>query len=265
MILKFIAPILLFLIGIIQGIFPAKINEKKWLKVTLIGLLLVSLIYGIFNIKINDDNAAKISREQKNDIDSLKIQNSLLSSKLDGLHKAISLNMKDRSIQENEMNKKVNELNEKLEPFVKIALTKYPAYDLQSALNKLAKDIESTKKLAAPPILVPSGEKVSRGNKGITLLLQFKSTKNQSLGLIKFYANIINSTAKILDFWPSLKGGAFSSGPDSKKISSDGKTARLIYSLIGAGNPTFKLTVSKATYVKITGNYLHKPVILRIE
>lgn len=266
MILKYLALIVIFLIAILQRIFADKRKEKKRLKFILIGLLLASLIAGLVNLKIDNDNAIKVSRQQKNNIDSLKIQNSLLNSKLDSLHKTLNIGMEDRSIQETEINKKVNELNKKLEPFVKIALTKYPAYDLQSALNKLAQDIENTKRLAEPPMLIPYAKEISRDDKGITLLLQFKSTKNRPLSQIKFYAEILyNSTSKILNFWPSIKGGAFDSGRDSKKISSNGETARLIYSLIGAGNPTIELKVSKETFVKITGNYLSQPVILRIK
>ena len=82
--------------------------------------------------------------------------------------------------------------------------------------------------------------------------------------MIEFHAEIEkNDSSKILDFWP--KGGAFSSGKDSKKISSNGKTARLIYSIIGAGKPTFEFKVSKPTNVRFTGNYLPKPIVLRIE
>lgn len=255
MILKFVAPIVLFIIAILQGIFSAQINEKRWLKFTLVGLLLTSLIIGFFILIIDDNNSKEISRQQKNNIDSLRIENSLLNNKLDSLHKMI-----------NPMNQKVSELNEKLEPFVKIALNKYPTYDVQFALNKLTQDIENTKRLAEPPTLILSGKEISRDSKGITLLLQFESSKNQTLGLIEFSVEIDNnSTSKILEFWPSTKGGAFSSGKDSKKISPDGKTARLIYSLIGAGNPTFELKVSKAAFVRITGNYLSKPVIIKIE
>ena len=50
-----------------------------------------------------------------------------------------------------------------------------------------------------------------------------------------------------------------------KKIETNGKVARLTYSLIGAGNPTFEIKVSKATIVRITGNYLSEPFIIKIE
>lgn len=266
MILKIIAPIVIFIIALIQSIFSDHINKKKWLKFTLIGLLLSSLIIGIFILKIDDNSSKELARQQKDNIDSLRIENSILSNKLDSLHAAIDQGMQDRSTQEIEMNKKVNELNNKLEPFVNIALNKYPTYDLQSALSKLAEDVANTKRLAEPPSLIPSGKEINKDDKGITLLLQFKPSKNESLGMIEFLAEIEpNNSSKILDFWPSLKGGAFSSGPDSKKISADGKTARLIYSIIGFGNPTFEFKVSKPTNVRISGNYLAQPITLRVE
>lgn len=266
MIIKFIAPIILFVIAILQGIFADRINKNKWLKITLIILLLCSLIVSLVVMRIDESNSNKISTQQKGSIDSLRIENATLISKLDSLYKALNEGMKNRSLQEIQMSQKVNELNSKLEPFVKIALTKYPAYDLQSALNKLAQDIEETKRLAEPPILVPSGKEITKDSSGITLLLQFRPNKNQSLGQIIFYGEIENNnSSKILEFWPSEKGGAFSFGPDSKKIETNGKTCRLIYSLIGAGNPTIEIKVSKATNIRITGNYLSEPFNVRIE
>jgi len=266
MILKILAPFIIFAIALIQSIYSNQINKKKWLKFALIGLLISSLIVGIFVIKIDDDSAKRISKEQKNSIDSLRIENSLLGSKIDSLYNALNRGMQDRSAQEMEMEKKVNELNKKLEPFVNLALTKYPAYDMQTALNKIALDIENAKQLAKPPILNATAKEINRDKDGITLLLQFTPSKNQSLGMIEFIAELeTNNSSKIVEFWPSTKGGAFSSGKDSKKISSDGKSARLIYSLISAGKPTFELKVTKSTMVRISGNYLVEPIIIEIE
>ncbi|PKQ64776.1 hypothetical protein BZG01_13940 [Labilibaculum manganireducens] len=266
MILKLLAPIILFAIAILQGLFAEKINKIKWLKITLICLLLGSLTVGLIIISLDEKNANNFSKQQKDNIDSLRIENAQLKNNLDSLHRALTKGMDDRSLQEIELNKKVSELNIKLEPFVKLALTKYPAYDLQSALNKIAQDIENAKKLAEPPILIPNAQEISRDKTGLNMLLQFKLSKNQSLGQIIFYAEIEDgSTAKIVEFWPSTKGGAFNSGPDSKMIAPDGKSSRLIYSLIGAGNPTFDLKVTKAVTVRITSNYLPEPFITKIE
>jgi len=266
MILKLLAPIILFAIAILQGLFSEKINKIKWLRITLICLLLGSLIVGLIIITIDEKNANDFSKQQKDNIDSLRIENAQLKNNLDSLHSALTKGMDDRNLQEIELNKKVNELNIKLEPFVKLALTKYPAYDLQSALNKIAQDIENAKKLAEPPILIPSSREISRDKTGLNMLLKFKLSKNQSLGQIIFYAEIKDgSTAKIVEFWPSKKGGAFDYGPDSKMITPDGKTGRLIYSILGAGNPTFDLKVTKAVTVRITSNYLPKPYITKIE
>ena len=266
MIIKFIALIILFVIAILQGIFTDHINKNKWLKISLIILLLSSLIVGLVVMRIDESNSNKISEQQKGSIDSLRIENATLISKLDSLYKALNEGMKNRSLQEIQMSQKVNELNSKLEPFVKIALTKYPAYDIQSALNSLANDIENTKRLAEPPKLIPSAKEITKNDGGLTLLLQFKSNKNEPLGMITFYADIENNnSSKILEFHPSVKGGAFSSGPDSEKIEPNGKSGRLIYSLIGVGNPTFEIKVSKATNIKITSNYLTEPFIIKIE
>jgi hypothetical protein len=266
MFLKILAPLVVLIIALIQSIYSDQINNKKWLKTTLVGLLLFSFIIGLFILNIDDNDSKKLSQKQKNNIDSLRIENSFLSIKLDSLHSTIEQGIQNRSKQEIEMLKKVNELNNKLEPFVNIALRKYPTIDKNSALNKLAQDVAITKKLAEPPSLILSGKEINKDKNSTSIILQFKPSKNETLGLIEFHAEIEkNSSSKILDFWPDTKGGAFSSGKDSKKISSNGKTARLIYSLIGAGNPAFELKVSKSTVVKISGNYLLKPITLKIE
>ena len=48
-------------------------------------------------------------------------------------------------------------------------------------------------------------------------------------------------------------------GEDSKRISPDGKQARLIYSLLSAGNPILDLEVTQSTTVTLAGNYLTTP------
>jgi hypothetical protein len=267
MFLKILAPLVVLLIALIQSIYSDQIDKKKSLKYTINGLLIFSFIIGLFILNKDNNDSNELAKKQKNNIDSLRIENSLLSIKLDSLHSTIENGIQNRGKQEIEMLKKINELNNKLEPFISIALRKYPTKDKNSALNKLAKDIAITKKLAEPPSLILSGREIQKDNDDSkSLILQFTPSKNETLGLIEFYAEIENnSSSKILDFWPDTKGGTFSSGKDSKKINPDGKTARLIYSLIGAGRPTFKLKVSKSTNVKISGNYLTKPLTLRIE
>ena len=99
-----------------------------------------------------------------------------------------------------------------------------------------------------------------------TVLLRFKPLKNAPLGLLIFVARLpVRSNAKILDFWPTTGGGAFQSGKDSKKISEDGYTARLTYSLIGYGYPTVELKVSGSTSVQVEGNYGLEPFVIEIK
>ena len=164
MLLKFLAPIMLFVIAIIQGLYSQKLNEKKKLKVIFIFLLIILLITSIFVIQIDDNNSKKDFEVQKQNINSLRIKNLSLTSKIDSLHSELKIGMKRRNLQNIELKEKVQELNTKLEPFIKVALTKYPAQNLQYSLNQLAKDIENTKKLAEPPVLVPIAKEISSEN-----------------------------------------------------------------------------------------------------
>ncbi|WP_428741126.1 hypothetical protein [Tenacibaculum sp.] len=148
MFLKILAPLVVLIIALIQSIYSDQIDKKKSLKYTVNGLLIFSFIIGLFILNKDDNDSKELSLKQKNNIDSLRIENSLLSIKLDSLHSTIENGIQNRGKQEIEMLKKINELNEKLEPFVSIALRKYPTKDKNSALNKLAQDIAITKKLA---------------------------------------------------------------------------------------------------------------------
>ncbi|MDO8733972.1 MAG: hypothetical protein Q7K21_02290 [Elusimicrobiota bacterium] len=132
-------------------------------------------------------------------------------------------------------------------------------------INKKLLEIE---KYTAPNTLSLYNNLITKIKSGYSLLLQFKSSKNEPLGQLVFVASIPkNSNARILDFWPSNKSGvfAFESGIDSKQIAEDGKTARLIYSLISAGNPEIELKVSEITQVIITGNYIENNIEISMQ
>ena len=73
---------------------------------------------------------------------------------------------------------------------------------------------------------------------------------------------IDDSSAKIIDFWPQ---GAFTHGKDSKKISEDGKQARLIYALIGFAYPKVELKISDTSKVVISGSHDLEPFTLDVK
>jgi hypothetical protein len=136
----------------------------------------------------------------------------------------------------------------------------------QAEILAINKQIEATAALAIPPTLTLTGKDTEVLTSGYKITLQFTPSKNEPLGSIVFVASIDDhSGAKILNFWPSIKGGAFSSGDDSKKISADGKSAQLSYSLISMGRPTFDLTLTKKARIRIEGNYFKNPIVVDTE
>jgi Ca2+/Na+ antiporter len=136
----------------------------------------------------------------------------------------------------------------------------------ESEILALKKQLVETTAMASPPTLQLTGREVKTVESGYVITAQFTPSKNEPLGEINFIATIDdNSGARILDFRPTLGGGAFLSGKNSKKISDDGKQARLVYSLVSAGKPTFDLSVSGKPRVKIEGNFLKEAVVLTVE
>lgn len=137
---------------------------------------------------------------------------------------------------------------------------------LGARTRQLESKITETIKLAGPPTLALSGRDMENVDVGYRITLQFTPSKNEPLGTIMFLATVVDdSDIRILDFWPSIKGGAFSTGKDSKKIREDGKQARLTYSLMSAGRPTFDLTLSGPGRLRIEGNYLSDAILVEPE
>jgi len=133
--------------------------------------------------------------------------------------------------------------------------------------NKLAEEkIEAIRKLAAPPKLSIQNVEIISKEGNHEAVLTFSSSKNEPLGLLTFVSTIQGNTeTKIIDFWPTGKGGAFQHGPDSKKISPDGKSAMLIYSLLGAGSPSIMLKTSGPANVEIQGSHDLLPFNIEIK
>ena len=137
---------------------------------------------------------------------------------------------------------------------------------LEEQQEKLERNVEEVDKKARPNTISFFSKKIEQIETGYKIKLRFKPMKNESLGQLVFVANLQGiSDSKILDFWPTTGGGAFQSGEDSKKISEDSRSARLIYSLMGPGYPTIELKVSMPTSVQIEGNHDLEPFILKIE
>ncbi len=79
------------------------------------------------------------------------------------------------------------------------------------------------------------------------------SSNLNPIGKLGFRAVIEDgSDTKILKFWPL---GAFTSGKDSMNISDDGKTAQLVYGLLGGSSPKIELQLSGSARVLISGSH----------
>ena len=114
------------------------------------------------------------------------------------------------------------------------------------------------------PTLSLSGRKTKKLESGYKSTLQFTPSNNGPLDILIFHASIDDdSDVQIVDFWPS--GGAFIAGEYSKNIASDGKKARLSYSLTSGNRPKFDLTLSGRARIKIEGSYLENEIIVSLE
>jgi hypothetical protein len=132
----------------------------------------------------------------------------------------------------------------------------------ERAASLMADELARTEALAAPPKLSVYSTRVTTSPSGLILHVAFQCDKNVPLGQIVFLATVPqDSKAIITNIWPV---GAVIDGPDSMKISADGKQAQRIYSLIAAGCPLLGLEVTEATMVKIEGNYLTSPQELNV-
>jgi hypothetical protein len=266
LLLKIASLIVVYIIALIKDFWADKLKRHLQTKRALVTLMTLAMLIGVVSTVLDDQKSSEVSRLQSERQAFLQSQNDSLRARVDSLIKITQQGEVKLDRQNAVLQAKVSELNSKLEPFVKLAVTKYPAYDIQSALNQLARDIAEAKELAKPATLVLYAKEISKIDGGHSLKLQFKPSKNVTLGLIEFSATIPpTSRSRIFDFWPTLDGGAFQSGSDSKKISTYGKSAKLTYSLMGAGYPTIELKVTEQTDVIIGGNHLSTPVKIRIE
>jgi len=180
----------------------------------------------------------------------------------------------------------VQRLETLLAPFKTIALQRYMGSEAEALENlarqigelqtsdaektkriaELEEQLEQTSKQATPPTLELLPVTVATSNTELVATLRFKPSKNQPLGTLQFYVELpIDSPARITDFWPTLAGGSYETGEDSKLITEDGHAARLVYSLLGAGYPTMELKLSGSAAVRITGNYIGDSILIEIQ
>lgn len=128
-----------------------------------------------------------------------------------------------------------------------------------------AREFESVKAHAAPNTLAFKASQVENDERGLAILVQFTPSKNVPLGALRFVARVPeDSDARIVDFWPWLKGPSFQSGDESKKIDQSGKTAVLRYNLLSIGEPTLRIVVSGPTPITLEGDHGVEAVHLQV-
>jgi hypothetical protein len=137
---------------------------------------------------------------------------------------------------------------------------------LKGTIDRLTLDLDEAKKLASPVQLTYLAHEITKTKDHMTTTIQFQPDKNQALGLIEFNVKVVEPTGnvKIKKIWPSLKGGAFSTGDGSAKIDEDGISANLNYSLLGHGFPTFDVELTRECQLDICGNYLQQSILIDV-
>ena len=111
---------------------------------------------------------------------------------------------------------------------------------------------------------------IFRTTSGYSILLRFKSSRNEPLGRMVFEIQLpASSPGRITDFWPTAYGSPFVFQNNSLTIASDGKMAKLHYDLWG-DTPALQINLSAAINpttinFKITGNHDLAPITVAID
>jgi hypothetical protein len=248
MVLKLLASLIILLIAIVELLWSRKISQNKLVGHSLFCLLLLCLIFIFFTV-ISDDNRTTAN------MNTLIGKNDTLTLRLDSLMKLSNEYERNSGNGDRVLHSKTKELNDKLGPFISLAVKKYPYMKIEDALERLQKEIIKDRQLVHPNAIFFEKKEITQILGGYSLKLFFSSTKNQALGLIAIKVSILGiSSSKILDICPSLEGGRFSTAKDSKLILTSGKEARLTYSLMGMGRPVIEIRLSSKCMLHVEGN-----------
>lgn len=263
--LKVFAIIILFLIALFQEFSSKKLKNTKPRKSTLIGLMILSVIVGVITTISDDIDNSRTIAEQRVRYTLLQSKHDSLLTQVDSLIFLSKLGDVKSEERSSSLNEQIKQLRLQLAPFIKLAISKYPLSDVDSALVLLSKEMAATKEMARPNSLVFVGQRVKKSENGVLSLIQFRPTKNIPFGTLTFKVSIISSrNSKVLSIEPSHDGGPYRIDHPSQ-ISSDGKSAILTYYPITGGNPTISLTLTSSAHIIIEGNVLEVPLSLQIE
>ncbi|MBN1870380.1 MAG: hypothetical protein JW847_07400 [Candidatus Omnitrophica bacterium] len=175
----------------------------------------------------------------------------------------------------------IQRLETLLMPFRTIALEKYTG-DEKEALQKLAdyvvelqkkdaeqtkqigelqSEVDQTKKLYGPPILVPLGKQIKQTSLGYEAIVQFRPSNNSRVDGYIFNARVIEGDLTIVSFGGSVDHHAMVGGVG--EVSDDKKSAKVFFNPL-AGNPTIKIVVTTSGIIELKGSHLDRAWQLEI-
>jgi hypothetical protein len=263
---KILAPIVVLAIAFIKDILPKKPKGYKHTQSILIGLMIAAASIGVITIVLDDQRSKEDAQLQLVREAKLQRSNDSLTSRVDSLLSIAKNSESKFDVQNAILQARVSELNSKLEPFIKIAVGRYPSLEIQPALARLAEDVRQAKELARPAALQFTSKQVKKIPGGYVLTLEFRPDKNVALGSLEFLISLPkDSKARITDVEPTLDGGAIFCGDNYKKLSPDGKSARLAYAVGPGGFPVFEVKLSDITEVAVEGNNGLTPFTVRVQ
>ncbi|RJQ54058.1 MAG: hypothetical protein C4530_17110 [Desulfobacteraceae bacterium] len=170
-------------------------------------------------------------------------------------------------------NGEVQRLETLLTPFRTIALERYAGPEgealrkLASKIAEIESQIETTKRLAEPAVLILDGVDIKPVTEGFEAIVKFRPSKNQPVPKITITAQLpVASQARILELKQvPPAGGTLAVFNVRKGINPDGKAAMWQCNPSGIGPAWFSLTVSQPTKALIELDCGPKPFEIDIQ
>ena len=151
-------------------------------------------------------------------------------------------------------------LNTKLEPFIRLAVARYPGINVDEALGKLQSQIAEVRKLASPPVLSYASHRVQASAGGPVLIVKFKRSKDAALGRIELRVSLPSgAVARITRLSP-----AGSTMSVQTAISADGMAGSVSYSSPPGDDPGIIIGLSAPTRVQLAGNQGLQPFAIDV-
>jgi hypothetical protein len=223
-------------------------SQHKIVRRGLSYVLLFGLLFQLF-VTISEDRRTTMT------MNDLRKINDTLTLRIDSLTNLAYESEKSSGGRTILLQSKIDELNNDLNPFIKLAVINYPGMKNKDALEKLRREIIKTRQVTHPYAMVFEKKEISQIPGGHTVKIFFSAAKNHSLGSISIKVSILGvCSGRILDIWPSLEGGHVSTRNDSKLILPSGKEARISYKLVGKGRPVIEVKLSSKCTLHVEGN-----------